>query len=1269
MRVKKVQRNKKRIFGACVLFLTVVLALATAVLAANGTIMPRSSYQLTIKKVFADGTPPEAKGVTYTFRVMAQVESGGGYEPREKTVTITGDGEETIDFGAPFKVSVIEQTDDGGFKLDGADWDVSKTECLSEMHVGASTAKVNISKNDGKIEVTRPAGAPAVTFRLIGKPFHGGGETTYPVVTVNGGETKELGVNLPQGEYTITKLRSTDGFSVLVGPRDFEVPAGGQGEVHINGAQSKLLIKAPPADADGTVRTHHYEISGPESREIDLKSGEIGLVENLKEGTYTIQVSKTYEGVKDYTVTVPKTTITKRENKKSSAFSYTNDLAWKYISLPENPKPDYVQVYAFGPLYDASNKKINSKVTYQLNFAVLDENGKKARNYTAKKERQGSQIYTLDSPKLDPSVDNKLYFAVSGVSNTSAKTIGVKWREYYLSEKTETFEDPSASGSMVEVDDRGWITISKPEDPSARGDEVNYYFTITDSNDEPITGYTLTDENDNPIDVPTNEETPDGKTTTLTLKAGQTVNISGLQAGSFRIKQTIVEAPKMAFDVELEDTVKTATEPGKEISITTLGDRTVSISKLGDPADDNYRVYTYEIYQGYGSPPLGTIELKSGETKTVAEATGSMLPAGEYRITPVDDQIIGFDVAFTDSSSLTSDYVTNATVTFTNHFSRVQSSYHVIHEYYLKKNGSYTFEGASPVYTKNCNGSHDEGGGHYSKDIHQMNIYNGLEYAHFSDAYGKVVSWGHGEDEKDILSGSDSDSDSDLDYLDPDDVVNYDYGSSWTGSNGIEDDLEKIRNYSYAPLDNLDCAMAVPHTADGQHEDTAQIIILRYFREEADAKPGKYNVIHVYYRRTSSGDIWDGSREMHTEDVGPLTQDNRAITYSADDVEKLLRFTPKDDGVEYPYTYGGASYGRVVPGSADDDTSVGSGERYQTDDTMEHVYATTEGDQIIILRYYRSGGYNVVHEYYYREKADSAEDSSETEETPGDGSGGETAPEGREGLPQAEGDAFNGTLSDSDGFTYDFEGKSGTSSYSAALESWHDAGEVTKEPKFRPESQQYTYTYKDAVYGYLDKDSNVYSVAPYKTGVTANAQDDEIIILRYFRGDSSPVTPPDPTDPDVPDKPPTDPDDPPTKPENPPKDPEEPPEDPKYPPKDPENPPTDPENPPTDPENPPTDPENPPTNPEYPTELPDPNDPDSPDEITIWEDGVPKTYMKVWDPESESWIYIPEEQVPLWNKVPQTGDEGRTVLWAALAAASLCGSAALVLWSKKRKNG
>ncbi len=62
---------------------------------------------------------------------------------------------------------------------------------------------------------------------------------------------------------------------------------------------------------------------------------------------------------------------------------------------------------------------------------------------------------------------------------------------------------------------------------------------------------------------------------------------------------------------------------------------------------------------------------------------------------------------------------------------------------------------------------------------------------------------------------------------------------------------------------------------------------------------------------------------------------------------------------------------------------------------------------------------------------------------------------------------------------------------------------------------------------------------------------------------------------------------------------------------------------------------------------------------------MPKTYVKVWDPENEAWIYIPEEDVPLWNKVPKTGDGSRTELWAALAAASLCGAAALNLRKKK----
>ena len=65
------------------------------------------------------------------------------------------------------------------------------------------------------------------------------------------------------------------------------------------------------------------------------------------------------------------------------------------------------------------------------------------------------------------------------------------------------------------------------------------------------------------------------------------------------------------------------------------------------------------------------------------------------------------------------------------------------------------------------------------------------------------------------------------------------------------------------------------------------------------------------------------------------------------------------------------------------------------------------------------------------------------------------------------------------------------------------------------------------------------------------------------------------------------------------------------------------------------------------------------------EDGVPKTYLKIWDPENEEWIYIPENEVPLWG--PKTGDPSSTVLWGTLCLASLAGIGALLYTGKRRR--
>ena len=87
------------------------------------------------------------------------------------------------------------------------------------------------------------------------------------------------------------------------------------------------------------------------------------------------------------------------------------------------------------------------------------------------------------------------------------------------------------------------------------------------------------------------------------------------------------------------------------------------------------------------------------------------------------------------------------------------------------------------------------------------------------------------------------------------------------------------------------------------------------------------------------------------------------------------------------------------------------------------------------------------------------------------------------------------------------------------------------------------------------------------------------------------------------------------------------------------------------------------------TILPDPNDPNSPDVITIWENDVPRTYRKVWDPEKEEWVYILDEDTPLANMdaTPPTGDPSLTGLWALLNGLSLTGVAAVLTGFRRKK--
>ncbi len=97
----------------------------------------------------------------------------------------------------------------------------------------------------------------------------------------------------------------------------------------------------------------------------------------------------------------------------------------------------------------------------------------------------------------------------------------------------------------------------------------------------------------------------------------------------------------------------------------------------------------------------------------------------------------------------------------------------------------------------------------------------------------------------------------------------------------------------------------------------------------------------------------------------------------------------------------------------------------------------------------------------------------------------------------------------------------------------------------------------------------------------------------------------------------------------------------------------------------------------YPGDTPNPNEPDSPDEILIMEDDVPQSYIKTWDPENEEFVYLPEEPIPLapmtptptplarLDTTPKTNDPTQPWFWLGLCIASILG---IGLLKPRKKN-
>lgn len=1151
------RRKRKRIWESCILLLMAALAMGTLTLAAaDGRI--NGSYTLVIEKLFAEGIPQEvldkALDQEYTFKIKG-TKNKKEYEQEVKLSKKNGwRYEESAD--GPYNVEVTELTDNIEIEVNGEYYNMSDS--TSDAAISVNTRKHELElKNNSILTISRPAesdgnnSTDVLWYHITSKPEEDHSSHDFEkldkVFSLEAGSTAEFKYlpsrsTLCAGIYTIEQIAAPDGYQLQLEKREETVAAGETGHFHINGTPGKLTLTAGGTKGDGA--THYFTIdrtekeNGDESefvqRIVDIASEESYVLDNLPKGGYTV-TEYSVEGDVDtkFSVKMPQTT-SKSKTAKSSAPTYTTGTGFRTFNLAEGTT--YFKLNSFGPLYDKNQKKITDpNITYEFDYGFGNEKGGITYSTVTGGPFVSNKTYELNKPPKRYPKTLKIGFRTPNVTNSDAKYIGVSWIEYIEKEATNFFDEAGKQYTDgITVDDRGWMKITAP---GSQADPVVYYYTIRNNSNKLITFKNATDK----------------KGTSLKLEAGKTIELTGLSAGSYKITET-VEWKHMGFTMQVEGKRFGTTENGKAMDVQVGGVRELTISKpaLNEPpaeSTDN-REYQFTV-RGNTNNFYETIFIRAGTNKTL------ILPEeGKYTITPQNDKLEAYELKYTDSSAIYGTVANRAsTIKFINNFAPGKYGYRYIHEYYVREaDGTYTYEGNSPITTRLGRG---QGETYQAGDIRKVTKYQDNEYVHFDEAYGWVDGIPPKEEtvadpnhtssrtfSKTLSTASASSAQTDEEYdfertrrkrhsiasassaqtvleRDSDETYNKSYfvaspsiaranannetsevsddeGIS-TGNKGIiihgngKDSDGKLLNY--AP----ETEKSRIHVTTDAHE----IIILRYYR---DRQPeGKYNVIHVYYLRDENGDQWEGTS-------GILPQKGElGIKYIRTEADTIPIFQPKNAKEPYTYTWDKRpQYGTIEENSnsgneynpnpdpdSDDDEYAGEGWIYRPNNAWTAAEGTKEGNQIIILRYYREpskeGCYNIVHEYYFREKS---EIQNEWEGISEHGRAAQTL-NGEPGADDEENDTsdtFTGTLNRNDGYVYTFEGKTEIESITALLGSDHTEKEVKR--KFNYDKQDYLYI--DAGYG-LKSDDNSYNCNPDQQWATSTTEGKQIIILRYYR--------------------------------------------------------------------------------------------------------------------------------------------------------------------------
>lgn len=1170
--------KQRRHFTAIILLLMALLTVGTVVFAANGK-WEKGSYSLVIEKKFdfdseiPDEVKTKAKDQKYTFKIEGtRINEERVEVPVNDIVTLPRDGidgddawkSETFTSAGPFNVTVTEITDnieiwddnDNYYNMSDSSSDANVTinSRKHELKLRSNsiiTIKLPLSENEN--DRNTPVGFH-ITSRSYNEHNFNGFIPLNETFSLYPGEERKItevkdsngnSIKLPAGIYTIEQIMAPDGFFAKLGERTAVIGKGKEGKFYINGATGRLTLTAEGNKGDGKI--HYFVISSDNEnfteRMVEISSGESHIADNLPKGVYTVtERSLTENANTQYSVTVPQTDVNLRKA-QSSAISYTSSRSWKSFPV----KGDYIQFLSFGPLYNANNQKITDKQTkYYFHYGIGNGEGQIVRKSVSGGPFVAPSTYTMNNPPKLVSETGLIYFSATDVTSETVKKIDVSWNEYTEKEKTNTYDKADKEYTNLTIDERGWIKIMAPAisnvSSASDTDNIIYYYKIRDNQNNlisgPSQGFGATDRAD----------------TTVKLKAGESITLTGLKDGNYKITE-MVDWDHASFTMQVVGDILSITEAKKELNLSIAGKRMLMIGKPEIPPlsgvetiPENTKQRKYQFQVNGPNSFYQIVDILAG-TNTEIE-----LPeAGSYTITPVNDKPVEYQINYTDSGAI---YGTakgsNATVTFTNSFKAGKYGYRYIHEYYIKEeDGSYTFVGNSNISTVR---GRSEGEHYQALDISQVPSFKGNNYQHFDEAYGWVdplepkterfstirqnatssnaiprntslrsatpsntrlrntiskiaTSSNLKRNSRDFVEAINEKSDY-KPYTSPYKgiLVNGGTGIALKPSDNTSE--QEKRELNYAPVGDKDQISVT--------EDASEIIILRYYRERQPK--GSYNVIHVYYFRDSDGDHWEGSSNVL------LQEGELGIKYTADAVDKQPSFQP--NSVTEPYTYcyiNRPEYG-VLENSNEPtygDGYTGDGRIYRSNDTWSEIEGTKAGEQIIILKYYRElsmqtkKSYNVVHEYYLREKNESSVSdenntiTDEIENTP--------AIVFYKAPNNDDESYFGGTLENDDKYTYTFEGISEISEKEPLpedLDKLFTNEDVESEFTHTAlDGKKRTYDYLNAGYGYKNEEG-FYGYVKDKPGVEATEEGDEIIILRYYREETKEPEKPTPEKPD-----------------------------------------------------------------------------------------------------------------------------------------------------------